>query len=191
MDTTQLIIIGVVVLVVVLLAIGAVLLLPRIREKKQSKDLQKRFGSEYDRTVAKTGDRESAEQELHRREERRAQFDIRPLKPDEREQYAESWRHTQKRFVDTPGDAIGEADELVQRVMRDRGYPVEDFEKRAENLSVDHAGVVQDYREANRVAVAHQRGDASTEELRQALVHYRSLFDRLLGDGDGDGDGAG
>lgn len=180
MDTMLLILI---VVVAVLVVAATVLLVPRIRQKKQSKDLRDRFGPEYQRTVDASGDRDSAERELRRREERRAQFDIRPLEPAERERYAEAWRDTQKRFVDAPGDAIGEADELVSQVMRDRGYPVEDFAQRAEDLSVDHAGVVQDYRAANRVAVAHRRGDASTEDLRQALVHYRSLFDRLLDDG--------
>lgn len=182
MDTTLLITIGVVAALVV---VAALLLVSRLRQKKQSKNLQERFGPEYERTLAEEGDRESAEQELQRREERRARFDIRPLEPAERERYAEAWHDTQKRFVDAPGDAIGEADDLVSQVMRDRGYPVEDFAQRAEDLSVDHAGVVEDYRAANRVAVAHRRGDASTEDLRQALVHYRSLFAQLLGDSDG------
>lgn len=182
MDTTLLIIIGVVV-VVVLGIVAALLLAPRIRQKKHSKELQDRFGTEYDRTVEQTGDRERAEQELDGRQERRAQFSIRPLQREERDRYVQAWLDTQKRFVDAPGEAIGEADELVKQVMRDRGYPVQDFEQRADDLSVDHAGVVEDYRAANRVAVAHRRGDVSTEDLRQAVVHYRSLFDRLLDDG--------
>lgn len=180
MDTT------VVVLIVVglLVIIGAVIMLvPQLRRRRRSAELQDRFGPEYERVVDTTGDRRSAEEELLRRQERRAQFDIRPLEPEERRRYAGAWREAQKRFVDSPDRAIGEADELVTRVMRDRGYPVDDFAQRAEDLSVDHPGVVQDYRAANRVAVAHERGETTTEDLRQALVHYRSLFDRLLDDG--------
>ncbi len=185
MDTAALILIAV---VAVLVVVVALLLLPRLREKKRSRDLRSRFGPEYDRAVDATGDRVSAEEELEHREERRAQFDIRPLEPAQRRRYADVWRETQKRFLDSPGDAIGEADELVTRVMRDRGYPVDDFARRAEDLSVDHPGVVEDYRAANHVAVAHERGEASTEDLRRALVHYRSLFDRLLRDGQGSND---
>ncbi|MDP8929524.1 MAG: hypothetical protein M3O70_13375, partial [Actinomycetota bacterium] len=185
MDTAALILIAV---VAVLVVVVALLLLPRLREKKRSRDLRSRFGPEYDRAVDATGDRVSAEEELEHREERRAQFDIRPLEPAQRRRYADVWRETQKRFLDSPGDAIGEADELVSRVMRDRGYPVDDFAQRAEDLSVDHPGVVEDYRAGNHVAVAHKRGEASTEDLRQALVHYRSLFDRLLDDGQGSDD---
>ena len=184
MDTTTLIIIAVVVLAIVVIA---ALMVPRMREKarekKRSKSLKDRFGPEYDRTVDATGDRQAAEDDLERREQRRSQLDIRPLEPAAHQQYAEAWRETQKRFVDSPGDAIRSANDLVNRVMRDRGYPVDNFEQRAEDVSVDHPGVVEDYRAANRVAVANERGDAGTEDLRQALVHYRSLFDRLLGDG--------
>lgn len=184
MDTTVLIL---VIVVVVLVVAVAALLIPRLREQKRSSELQRRFGPEYDRTVSSAGDRRAAEQELERRAERREQFDIRDLEPGERQRYAQAWRETQKRFVDSPGEAIGEADELVGRVMRDRGYPVDDFEQRADDLSVDHPGVVEDYRAANRIAVAHRRGEATTEDLRRALVHYRSLFDRLLGDDSVDG----
>ena len=180
MDTTTVILI--VVVVVLLIAIAA-LAAPRLRERKRSKGLKGRFGPEYDRTVEETGDRTTAEDDLERREQRRRQLDIRPLEPAARQRYADEWRETQKRFVDSPSDAIRGADQLVNRVMRDRGYPVDDFEQRAQDVSVDHPGVVQDYRAANRVAAANERGEAGTEDLRQALVHYRSLFDRLLDDG--------
>ena len=185
MDTAVLILIAV---VVVLVVVVVLLLVPRLREKKRSRELKNRFGPEYDRAVDATGDRLSAEEDLERREERRAEFDIRPLEPAQRRRYADAWRETQKRFLDSPGDAIGEADELVTRVMRDRGYPIDDFAQRAEDLSVDHPGVVEDYRAANHVAMAHERGEASTEDLRRALVHYRSLFDRLLHDDQGSND---
>lgn len=180
MDTTTWILIAV---VVVLLIVIVGLALPRVRERKRSKDLQDRFGPEYDRAVDRAGDRGDAEQELERRTERRAQLDIRPLAPAARQRYADEWRETQKRFVDAPDDAIGRADELVSRVMRERGYPIDDFEQRADDISVDHPGVVEDYRAANHVAIANKRGEADTEDLRRALVSYRSLFDRLLDDG--------
>ncbi|HEY8340100.1 MAG TPA: hypothetical protein VIK95_09540 [Egibacteraceae bacterium] len=181
MDTTTVIVIAVVVLLLVLLL--AAVLAPRLRQRRRSQELQDRFGPEYDRTVDASGDRSAAEEHLERRVEQREQLDIRPLESGARQRYAEAWRETQKRFVDAPGDAVREADTLVTRVMRDRGYPVDDFERRVDDISVDHPGVVNDYRTAHRVAVAHDRGEAGTEDLRQALVSYRSLFDQLLGDG--------
>lgn len=183
MDTTTVIVIAVVVLLLVLLL--AAVLAPRLRQRRRSQALQNRFGPEYDRAVDASGDRSTAEEHLERRVERREQLDIRPLEPTARQRYADEWRETQKRFVDAPGDAVHEADSLVTRVMRDRGYPVDDFERRVDDVSVDHPGVVDDYRAAHRVAIAHDRGEAGTEDLRQALVHYRSLFDRLLSDGNG------
>ena len=182
MDVTTWILIAV---VVVLLIVVVALLVPRLRERKRSKQLKKRFGPEYDHAVARAGERHDGEEELRRREERRAHLDIRPLDPALRQQYTEEWRATQKRFVDAPDSATTEADDLVRRVMRDRGYPVDDFEQRADDVSVDHPTVVENYRAANRVAEANRRGEASTEDLRQALVNYRSLFDRLLDDGQG------
>lgn len=148
----------------------------------QQRRLQGRYGPEYERTVDQTGSKREAAAELKEREKRRASFDIRPLDHGARDRYQESWRETQARFVDAPPDAVREADTLIQRVMRDRGYPVDDFDQRAADLSVDHPEIVDDYRGAHSVSVASDRGEATTEDLRRAMVHYRSLFDRLLHD---------
>jgi hypothetical protein len=150
--------------------------------QRRSRRLQDSFGPEYDRTVTETGDRRAAEAELLERTERREQFDIVPLEAEARARYVEAWRHTQAQFVDEPAEATREADRLITSVMRDRGYPVDDFEQRAADLSVDHPQVVDDYRAAHAIAVANDRSEASTEDLRQALVHYRSLFEDLLED---------
>ena len=142
--------------------------------------LKERFGPEYDRIAKETGDHKKAEHELLRREHRVAQFDIRRLSSEERADYADRWRRVQAAFVDTPDRAVAEADELVGAVMRARGYPVSDFEQRAEDLSVDHAEVVQNYRAGHTLALRSGRGEAQTEDLRQAMVHYRALFEELL-----------
>lgn len=188
MDGTTMILIAVIVLLAVVIIAG-VLLLPKLRERRHRKELQKSFGPEYERTVRSEGDAESAEADLDRRRERRAALDIQPLEPGERDRYASAWRETQKRFVDDPPAAIREADRLVTQVMRDRGYPTDDFEQRADDISVDHPHVVGDYRAAHAIARSNERGEARTEDLRQAMVHYRSLFDRLLDGTDRESDG--
>jgi len=177
MSTWIWVVIAVVVVVLVLAAVA----LPRMRSRR----LQQQFGPEYERTVASTGDRRAAEQDLHHREQRRRDLEIRALEPEARDAYADRWRRTQERFVDMPAEAVGEADALVQQVMRDRGYPVGDFEQRARDISVDHPGVVTEYHAAHEVSVLNERGQASTEQLREAMVHYRALFADLL-DGHGD-----
>jgi hypothetical protein len=151
-----------------------------VARRKRSEQLQGRFGPEYNRTVAEAGSKRTAEQELEARQQRRAELDIRQLDPAARERYLHSWQETQSRFVDAPADAICEADGLVQSVMRDRGYPVDDFEQRAADISVDHPEVVQSYRAAHGVSLANEHGQATTEDLRRAMVDYRSLFDELL-----------
>jgi hypothetical protein len=148
--------------------------------RRRSAALHDRFGPEYERTVEETDSRREAERELKEREERRDELDIRPLSPGARDRYSRSWEHLQARFVDDPAGAVSEADELIQDVMRERGYPVEDFDRRAADLSVDHPELVENYRAAHGIARKHIHGDADTEELRQAVVHYRSLFDELL-----------
>jgi hypothetical protein len=173
MDTGLLVAILVVVVLLALLAFFA-------GRQRRSRGLQDTFGPEYERTVSETGDRRAAEAELLERTERRAGFDITPLEPEARDRYVEAWRRTQARFVDEPAEATREADRLITSVMRDRGYPVDDFEQRAADLSVDHPQVVDDYRAAHAIAAANDRSEASTEDLRQALVHYRSLFEELL-----------
>lgn len=151
--------------------------------RRRRERLQRRFGPEYGRMVETSGSRRSAESELVAREKRRERLDIRPLEPQSRDEFARQWRDTQARFVDEPGPAVEEADRLVAEVMRARGYPVEDFEQREADISVDHASVVDSYRAGHGISLAYRHGEASTEDLRQAMVHYRSLFEELLGAG--------
>jgi hypothetical protein len=147
---------------------------------RRSLQLKERFGREYDRTVADTGDRRQAESDLEARRKRRAELDIRQLDPAARQRYVAAWRAAQTRFVDDPGAAIAEADSLVIEVMRERGYPMDDFEQRAADVSVDHPQVVDNYRRAHVISERNTHGAASTEDLRQGMVHYRALFDELL-----------
>jgi len=147
---------------------------------RRTSALKERFGPEYDRVTAGASNTREAEAELREREQRRSDFDIRPLDPGARERYREQWEAVQARFVDDPAGAVSEADVLIQSVMRERGYPVEDFDTRSADLSVDHPDVVENYRAAHGIATAHARGNAGTEELRQAVKHYRSLFEELL-----------
>ena len=147
---------------------------------RRRKELQERFGSEYDRTVSDAPSRREAESELSEREKRREELDIRPLDQSSRDRYASEWQNTQAAFVDDPEAAVGDADRLIQQVMRERGYPVDDFETRAADLSVDHSEVVENYRAAHGITVAHERGSASTDDLRVAVKHYRALFDELV-----------
>ena len=151
-------------------------------QQKRRTELKERFGSEYDRTVSEEGDRRAAEKDLADRERKRERLDIVPLSPEAQAKYSESWREVQGQFVDDPADAVNEADGLVTSVMRDRGYPIDDFDQRAEDISVDHPEVVQNYRAAHAVYVKASNGDggASTEDLRQGFVHYRALFTELL-----------
>ncbi len=150
--------------------------------QRSSRVLQDRFGPEYDRTLSARGDPQEAERELKHRAERVEQLHIRPLQHDERERYASHWQATQAQFVDDPVGATRDADALVGEVMATRGYPVGDFEQRAADVSVNHPRVVQHYRAAHAIALRNDGGHADTEELRQALVHYRALFEDLLGD---------
>jgi len=164
-----------VIVILVLVALGLL-----VGRRPRSQQLQERFGPEYERTVTETGDRLAAESDLLDRQARREHLHIVPLEPAARERYLEEWHRTQALFVDSPAEATREADRLIVDVMRERGYPVEDFEQRAADVSVDHPQVVDDYRAARAVSTANERGEASTEDLRQALVHYRSLFEELL-----------
>ena len=146
----------------------------------RSKKLQEQFGPEYDRVAADSPTKREAEAELRDRRQRREQFDIRPLDSDQRERYRSRWLAIQAEFVDDPSASVAKADALIQNVMRDRGYPVDDFDTRAADLSVDHPDVVENYRAGHGIAVAHERGKAGTEELRKAVMHYRALFDELV-----------
>lgn len=168
----------------VLIAIGIVVILALVAWSayagRRRRRLQDRFGPEYDRTVADAPSRREAESELTERQKRREELQVRPLAPESRDRYASRWHNTQAKFVDEPEEAVGEADSLIQEVMRERGYPVEDFDQRASDLSVDHPDVISNYRAAHGISVANERGKASTEDLRTAMVHYRALFVELL-----------
>ena len=177
MTTTQILI-----LVLVLLVVAAVVAVLMAQAKKR-KHLQSRFGPEYDRTVESSGKRREAERELAEREERRRSLDIRPLPEQDRVAFADRWRSTQADFVDHPQMAVRQADLLVAEVMGRRGYPVGDFEQMSRDVSVDHAGVVDEYRAAHEISELNDRKQASTEQLRQAMVHYRALFTELLEEG--------
>jgi hypothetical protein len=177
---------GWIVIVAAMLVVVAVIW--AVMSRRRTAGLRQTFGPEYDRTVKETDGRRKAESELAARRERREELDIRPLTPAARSRYEDGWRQVQMAFVDDPSRALGDADEVVILVMRERGYPMDDFDQRASDLSVDHPDVVQNYRAAHGIAMANGQGRASTEDLRQAMVHYRSLFEELLGDGTG-GDG--
>jgi len=148
--------------------------------RRQSARLKSRFGGEYDRTVQQLGDRARAEAELKRREVRVAKLTIRPLTKEQAAQFSQAWSRLQGRFVDSPRDAVVEADKLVAELMVARGYPMSDFERQASDISVDHPEVVASYRSARVIAAKNERGEADTEELRSAIVHYRTLFADLL-----------
>jgi hypothetical protein len=148
--------------------------------KRRTSRLQGQFGPEYDRTVGAADSRREAEAELAAREERRRELEIRPLSETARERYVASWQAVQVQFVDAPREAVASADSLIQSVMADRGYPVDDFEQRAADVSVDHPHVVENYRQGHRLAQASAGGKDSTEDLRQAMRHYRALFDELV-----------
>jgi hypothetical protein len=151
-------------------------------DRRRSQRLQDKFGPEYEHTVAERGGRREAESELRDREQARDQLTIRPLSERSRERYQEQWEQVQSAFVDNPSGAVSQADRLVTEVMRERGYPVDDFDRQAAIVSVDHPDVVSNYREAHTIYTSFERGDASTEDLRQAMTHYRALFDELLSD---------
>ena len=148
--------------------------------KRRTEHLQERFGTEYDHEVEVRGDRSKAERELAEREKRVSKLEIRPLDPDERRDFVTRWKDVQATFVDDPARAVGSADSLLADVMRARGYPVRDFDQRAGDISVDHPRVVEHYRAGHDIALRHERGEAGTEELRQAMIHYRELFEELV-----------
>jgi hypothetical protein len=148
--------------------------------RRRTENLRGRFGPEYDRAVEASDDRRNAEQNLLDRARKRDQLDIRPLPEAARARYAEQWRGIQERFIDDPAGSVGAAHALLDQVMAERGYPTKDFEEQADLVSVDHPRVVENYRAANDVYTRQRDGSASTEDLRDALVRYRSLFEELL-----------
>jgi len=169
----------IVVIVVVVLAAAAVFF---VYQRRESQQLHERFGPEYERTLEDSGDRRSAERELRQRERRVSKLDIVPLSRESAELYRGEWARIQQSFVDRPGSAVADADRLVLRMMRETGYPVDEFDQRVNDISVDHPEVAAHYRDAHRVAVAQAHGEADTEELRQAVTAYRALVDALLAD---------
>ncbi len=147
---------------------------------RRSRQLQRRFGPEYDRAVDASGSRREAESELAARAERRDRLEIKPLSREERQRYAEEWQLIQAQFVDDPAGAVTRGDGLIQTVLAARGYPVEDFDQRAADISVDHPDVVEHYRDGHRLYERTAAGRGSTEDLRQAMRHYRTLLETLL-----------
>jgi hypothetical protein len=161
------------------LVIGVVAWL--VMQKQRSLKLKQRFGPEYERALTDFGGRTRAEAELMKREQRVARLNIVPLTPADALRFSQAWSALQGRFIDNPKGVVAQADHLVRELMEKRGYPMGDFERRAADISVDHPGVVATYRAAQAIATRDASGEADTEELRKAVVHYRTLFDELLG----------
>ena len=176
MDTNTLVIV-----IVAVLVIAAILLaLVMTGRRRRTGELKEQFGPEYEHAVQQYGDPHKAEAELQARQKRVGAFDFRPLAQGERDRFAEQWKQTQGAFVDAPAKAVTDADHLVQQVMQQRGYPVGDFEQRAADISVGRPDVLTHYRAAHEIALKQEKGQATTEDLRQAMVHYRALFEDLL-----------
>ncbi len=148
--------------------------------RRKTQRLKQRFGPEYDRTVSEAGEQKTAEKELAARERNRNKLDIHPLTSEALEVYTRRCQTVQTAFVDDPPSALGDADRLVTEVMRERGYPVDDFDQQAADISVDHPTVVENYRAAHDIYLSQQNGEVGTEVQRQAFVHYRALFEKLL-----------
>ncbi len=167
-----------VIVIAALAIVGVAIMVMRSRQRER---LRKEFGPEYEHQVeAAGGSRAKADAELLKREKRVEKFNIRPLLPEQRARFLDDWQEVQARFVDDPQRSIALADALVGEVMKARGYPVEDFDQRAADLSVEHPRLVENYRTAHDIAVRHGRGEAGTEDLRKAFIGYRSLFEQLL-----------
>ncbi|HME05860.1 MAG TPA: hypothetical protein VKG25_02375 [Bryobacteraceae bacterium] len=178
LSANQLILIGAVVVVLVLGIVAFVAL-----RKRRTGKLRTKFGdAEYGRALAKDGNRRDAEARLDDRTQRVEGLNVRPLAPADRTRFTETWRGVQSRFVDGPAGAVAEADQLLGDVMSARGYPVSNFEQRAADISVGHPVVLENYRAAHDIALRQTQGQASTEELRQAMIHYRTLFEDLVGE---------
>jgi len=176
MNTTYVLIIAV---VLGLMIVGAILG-PIFARRKRSERLHNHFGTEYDHTVETLGDEKKAQTELEERQKHVESLDIQPLSVEERERYLAEWIAVQSKFVDEPGQAMIDADHLIVEVMQTRAYPVSDFEQRAADVSVSYPALVSNYRAARVIALKNQEHQADTEELRQAMIYYRSLFEELL-----------
>jgi len=175
MSATQIVITIIVVLVVVALAAFAWMTMRR-------RALRTRFGPEYDRVLSEQDSVSAAERELRARERRHSELELRPLDAQAHQRYTAAWEDVQAKFVDAPTEAVGEAHELVTQLVDERGYPTDDHDEQLATLSVDHARTLGHYRDAHEIYELNSRGEATTEQLRQALVHYRALFADLLGE---------
>ncbi|HMD89129.1 MAG TPA: hypothetical protein VKF38_08200 [Anaerolineaceae bacterium] len=176
MNATYYYIIGV---VLVLVIIGAILA-PIFARRKRSDNFHDKYGSEYDHTVETMGNEKKAQTELVERQKHVDALNIRPLSVNEHQRYLADWTAVQAKFVDEPGQATVEADHLIMEVMQVRNYPVSDFEQRAADVSISYPALVSNYRAARVIALKNEKHQANTEELRQAMIYYRSLFDELL-----------
>jgi len=170
----------VIVAAVVILIIAVFALLYMRKRRSTTADLRQKFGPEYERAVKEHGSKRKAEAKLADREKRIEKLTIRDLDPMECERFSKQWASVQSRFVDSPKGAVAEADDLVSSLMRTRGYPVSDFDQRAADISVDHPRVVENYRSAHAIALRVGKDAATTEDLRTAMIHYRSLFEELV-----------
>src|SRR6266478_1284967 len=168
------------VVTIVVVGIAAVIAIALLAVR--SKRLRERFGPEYSRTVEETGSKMRAEAKLQKLQKRVEQFKITPLPSETRARFVAGWHKIQSRFVDDPRGALTEADRLIQEIMTTRGYPVTEFEQRAADISVDHPRVVEHYRAGHEISLLHSQGQASTEDMRQAMIHYRALFAELAGE---------
>jgi hypothetical protein len=168
----------IILIIVIVVVIAAIVYGIQVARRRK---LRSTFGPEYDRVVSDAGSRTEAEKELREREKRHAGLELKPLSRESQDRYAQAWEETQIQFVDNPTEAVTTADDLVTRLMAERGYPTENYESMLADLSVEHAGTLQHYRDAHDISRRNTAGEASTEDLRQALVHYRALFGELLG----------
>jgi hypothetical protein len=171
-------------IVIPVAVVVALIVLAIVLDRRRRRRLRERFGPEYDRTVDDAGSRRAAEHDLGAREKRHEELDIKPLSSGARERYAERWSTVQERFVDRPEGAVDDADTLVTSLMRERGYPTEDFGQRMRDLSVEHGRTLEHYQAAHEIHTLSSSRQATTEQLRGAMVHYRALFDELLSNGD-------
>lgn len=167
-----------IVVAVIVLVVGAIVAV--YFQRRRTEKLRSRFGPEYERSVAESGDRRRAEAQLEKRAERVEKYHLRPLTADDRSRFTEQWDRVQAHFVDAPAGAVAEADQLLGDIMATCGYPMGDFEQRAADISVDHPVVVQNYRSAHDIAMRQAKGQATTEDLRRAMIHYRALFEDLV-----------
>lgn len=167
-----------IVFAVIVVVVGAIVAF--FLKQRRTQNLRQHFGPEYDRAVAEGGDRSKAESKLLERTERVKKFNLRPLTAEDKARYTQQWDRVQAHFVDAPAGAVAEADQLIGDIMATRGYPVGDFDQRAADISVDHPVVTQNYRSAHDIALRQAKGQAGTEDLRRAMIHYRALFEDLV-----------